>query len=788
MIRRRVGVGKKPADGQRRTAQRGRAARDLIELRRAYVSDATFPKVLMTEGTEAYCAAMRRIAALVFACGCVHPMSTPVQWPALDAQLLADSAATFNFRLGTPTALAVTPDGAVLFRRTPPREFAADLFELDTKSGAVKTLVTAGELLGTGTEQLSDAEKARRERSRTATKGIVNVDVSADGRTVLVPLAGTLFLIDRTSGDRRAIDPGGDAYDPRLSPDGTQIAFVRGGDLWIASRTAAPRQLTKHPEGIEYGVAEFAAQEELGRARGFWWSPDSKSIVFQRTDARAVDTIFVADARHPEQRPVPFKYPRAGTTNATVDLGVVSLTGGEPVWITWDLAKYPYLARVTWPEHGPPTIVVLSREQTDLAVIALDGGKQRVLLTEHDDAWLNVGSNITIRDTFEEPGAPRWLPDGNFLWSTESRGDWTLELRAPDGKLVRAITKPDFGMRALVGFDDAAGAAIVLASTDPTLEDIWRVPLDGSPPTRMTDGDGYASGSMENGVLVASTGLRAGGKRAFAIAGGARHELPSVAERPKLEPTTQIETVDLGGRKHYVAITRPRAFDANHRYPVLLKVYGGPHVLNVDSARDSYVMDQWYADAGFIVVRTDNRGTANRGRDWERAVVGDLITICLEDQIGALQAIAARHRELDISRTGVFGWSFGGYVSLMGVLLRPDIFKAAVAGAPVTDWALYDTAYTERYMRMPQHNAEGYKRTSALTHASKLERPLLVIHGITDDNVHFANTLALIESLFVASKRAEVITLSATHMLPDPKLSFAREQVQVDFFRAHLGK
>src|SRR4029078_707206 len=204
------------------------------------------------------------------------------------------------------------------------------------------------------------------------------------------------------------------------------------------------------------------------------------------------------------------------------------------------------------------------------------------------------------------------------------------------------------------------------------------------------------------------------------------------------------------------------------------------------AARDAYVMDQWYADAGFIVVRSDNRGTPNRGRAWERAILKDLITIPLDDQVAALQAMGARHRELDLSRVGVFGWSFGGYFSTLAVLLRPDIFKAAVAGAPVTDWALYDTAYTERYMKTPQQNPEGYKSTSAWTHAAKLERPLLVIHGITDDNVHFAHTLALIEALYVAGKRAEGVTLSATHMVPDPKLAFAKVFIQIDFLRQHL--
>jgi dipeptidyl-peptidase-4 len=220
---------------------------------------------------------------------------------------------------------------------------------------------------------------------------------------------------------------------------------------------------------------------------------------------------------------------------------------------------------------------------------------------------------------------------------------------------------------------------------------------------------------------------------------------------------------------------------------VLLKVYGGPHVVTVEAGRDAYVMDQWYADAGFIVVRVDGRGTPHRGRAWERAVLRDLITVPLDDQIAALQAIRVRHPELDLARVGVFGWSFGGYFSTMAALLRPDVFKAAIAGAPVTDWALYDTAYTERYMKTPAANPEGYRATSALTHAARLTRPLLVLHGITDDNVHFVHTLALIEALYVAGKRAEVITLSATHMLPDPRLAVARERVQVDFFRQHLG-
>jgi len=709
--------------------------------------------------------------------------ATETQWPALDEKLLADSAATYNFRLGLPTPLAVTPDGNVLFRRTQARAFAADLFELDTKTGAVKTLFAVSD----GDEHLSDAEKARRERTRTATKGVVGIDVSSDGKTVMIPLAGMFEIVDRASGGKRTVDPKGEAYDAHLSPDAAHIGFIRGGDVWVMPAAGgAAKQLTKHTEGFENGIADFAAQEELDRTRGWWWAPDSKQIVFQRTDNRPMDTLYVADARHPEKAPTPFKYPRAGRPNAIVDLGIISVAGGQPRWITWDLAKYPYLARVTWSKSGPLSLVVLSREQQDLALLAVDDkDKISTLITEHDDAWINVprarGGSIGYA-----PGTPLWLADGSgFLWTTERTGDqWSLESRNRDGSLKEGATVYMVpSLRELVGVD--GGEPIVTVNgQDPLRSEILRV--TSGPPKLVLQEDGVIAADFDNGVIVASMALASGGKKTIAIRDGKTFELPSVAETPSLVPTTSLESVTLDGRTHYVAITRPRAFDKAKKYPVILKVYAGPSSQYVDAARDTYVMDQWYADAGFIVVRSDNRGTPYRGRTWERAVLKDLITIPLDDQVKALQAVGAKYPELDMGRVGVTGWSFGGYFSAMAVLLRPDVFHAAVAGAPVTDWALYDTAYTERYMRMPQNNPEGYKHGNAMTHAAKLSRPLLLVHGITDDNVHFAHTLALIEELYVNHKRAEVITLSATHMVPDPKLSLAREQTQIDFFRQHL--
>jgi dipeptidyl-peptidase-4 len=370
---------------------------------------------------------------------------------------------------------------------------------------------------------------------------------------------------------------------------------------------------------------------------------------------------------------------------------------------------------------------------------------------------------------------------------TEQHGAWSLELHAPDGAWVRQLLPPHFGLRTFCGFARNGRELLVTGAVDPREQHVWRLDLAGGEPQRLTDGGGVHTVWSDRDTYLLTSARRDGGTLIQAIRGTFAVDLPTVAERPPVVPTTQLDHVIVEDRVHYVAITRPTGAEPGRRYPVLLKVYAGPHVQTVVDARDTYTVDQWYADAGFIVVRIDGRGTPSRGRTWERAVLGDLGTIPLADQTDALLALGAKHPELDLDRVGVFGWSFGGYMSAMAVLRRPDVYKAAVAGAPVTDWALYDTAYTERYMKTPAANTEGYARASALTYADGLSRPLLLLHGITDDNVHFAHALALIEALYLAGRRAEVVTLSATHMVPDPRLASARERAHVDFFRAHLG-
>jgi dipeptidyl-peptidase 4 len=756
----------------------------------------------------AFCCAALATALATSACVVNQPGAsvarpnerTSMKWPELNQDFLAQAAATFNFRLGSPIPLMVTADGMVLFRRTPARSFAADLYMMNSKTGQESLLVSAEQLLAGGAEKLSDAEKARRERTRTATRGVVSISADRDGTKLLVPIGQRVFVVDRSKAGAPSVYElnagAGFPFDPRMSPDGSKYAFVRDGDMWIASTdpkvAEVPRKITSHPAGIEYGTADFAAQEELNRTRGFWWSPDSKYIVFQRTDATKVDTLYVADSRHPDKEPVPFKYPRAGTNNAVVDLGLItadisagaSRTINTPIWATWSTQEYPYLADVMWSPGTPLVVTLLNREQTKVAMLTIESatGKLTPIQTETDEAWINMRNSD-----------PVWLEDGSgYLWMTEASGEWMIERHAANGKKIATLTAPGLGLRSIAGVDEKRREIYVNASIDPTQSHVYRLSLDAlSTPIAMSDvaTGGLHAAMYKHGLLVINDAAKAGGNAVTVRSGdGKSMVLASVAERPTLTPTTILAESQSPktGRKYRTSITRPRSFVAGTKYPVLLKVYAGPGVVTVTDTLDAYLMDQWYADAGFIVVRADGRGTPDRGRDWERAILSDLITVPMDDQIDALQTLGQAHPEMDMSRVGVFGWSFGGYFSTMAALMRPDVFHAAVAGAPVTDWQMYDTAYTERYMKTPAANVDGYARTSALTYAEKLSRPLLIIHGITDDNVHFAHTLALIEKLYVAGKRAEVVTLSATHMVPDPKLNLAREQVQVDFFRQHL--
>ncbi|MBI1796704.1 MAG: DPP IV N-terminal domain-containing protein [Candidatus Eisenbacteria bacterium] len=722
------------------------------------------------------------------------PAHTPAAAPAPADTFLAQLAATRRFRDGQPNAVALTPDGsAVLFLRSAPRGAPVqNLYALDVASGKERVLLTADAILGGKGERLTAEERARRERQRQTARGIVSYELSDDGRRILVPLAGRIFVIDRAAhaapdgATRELKGAAGFPLDPRFSRDASQVACVRDHDLYVIDvASGRERRLTEGGgETASNGEAEFVAQEEMAREHGYWWSPDGRTIAYEHSDVSHVEKLRIADPAHPEKPPQEWPYPRPGKDNADVTLGLIPATGGATTWVKWDRARYPYLASVDWPEHGPLTILVQNRTQTEEALLAVEpaSGATTSLLVERDSAWLNLFKDM-----------PRWLERGDsFLWMTERNGATQLELRARDGHLLRALTKPEPGLRPELDLDERHGMVWTRGGPDPTESQIFQVPLAaGGKPAPFTREPGLhgVTFAKDHGVLVHELTPLAGSPRWSVQARDGRvlGELTSVAETPSLAPSLEFTTAgdSLGCR---AVIVRPRAFDPARRYPVIVSVYGGPHSQTVQANSRNYLGQQWLADHGFIVVSIDGRGTPNRGRAWERAIKNDLIRVPLHDQAAALEALGRRYHEMDLARVGIYGWSFGGYFSVLAVERRPAVFHAAVAGAPVTDWLDYDTHYTERYMGLPDRNAAGYRESSALTWAKDLERPLLILHGTADDNVYFLHSLKLCDALMRAGKHFEFVPFRGyTHSVADSLGVTQVNQRIVEHFTRNLG-
>ena len=747
--------------------------------------------------------------SLVFA-GCwllATALAAPADPPANGDTFLRDYAETRGFMLGRPVNATPTPDGsAVLFLRAKSaREPSQELYEFSVATKETRRLLSPEDALKGAAESLSPEEKARRERQRISVGGFTAFSISKDNTLVLLSLSGKLYVLSRSSGIVRELATGpGTIVDPKFSPDSRKVAYVRNQDVCVfdlASRKETA-VTTGGTETVSHGLAEFVAQEEMARFSGYWWSPDSRRIVYEESDASKVESWYVADPAQPGNEPSRTFYPRPGKENVSVRLGVAFVDGSEEtVWIDWDRAKYPYLGKVTWSEHGPLTLTVLSRDQTDLALLSADPtwGETSILLTEHDDAWVNLPQDV-----------PVWLSEedgGGFLWASERSGWRNLEKHDADGHLTKALTTNEDNFRTLSGV--ACGRVYTLDSrASPMSLDSLAERLDGQSnpadqsglsvmgepgPRHVTLGD-----SQTIYVMEVQSRARMLHVRVIRDDDSLVGELPSVASEPPFIPRAEFEHPNLGTNPvqkeigYFTTLIRPRNFDpaANYRYPVIVDVYGGPGHQQVVASMRPYLLDQWLADHGFIVVAIDGRGTPGRGRDWERAIAGHFGSVPLDDQVEALKLLGAKHPEMDMDRVGITGWSFGGYMSALAVLRRPDIFKAAVAGAPVSEWMDYDTCYTERYLGVPgaRRWPDAYKEGSLLTYAAGLSRPLLVIHGTADDNVYLRHSLELLNAFFRAGKTAEFLPLSSfTHMVPDPVVRTRLEERIVEYFRQHLA-
>jgi len=707
-----------------------------------------------------------------------------------------DLAETRSYSLGQPINPQITrDDAAVVFLRGGPRDPVLRLYELDVASGRERELVTPSQILGKAEEVLSPEEKARRERTRNLNRGFTSFEITKDGTRLLLTLSGKLYVVNRADLKITAL-PGENWISPHLSPDGAYVAAVKGGELNVIDLASLKSHAVTSgaSETLSHGTAEFVAQEEMDRDDGYWWSPDSQWLAYQETDDSAVEPRYIADPMNPAYPPQKMPYPRAGSANSKVRLGVVPRDGGTTKWILWNAEKFPYLARVDWREASAPlTILVQDRAQQEERLLAVDAttGVTRHLLTEADPAWLNL-KNYTSWPRQVDTKAPFWLKDGRqFLWATERRGYWQLELHDASGALVRELTPVDFGYRYLVGVGEGSDLAFVVASEDPTEAHLWQIPLAGGPGSRLTTARGLhaAELSKDGRVYIHKFNLLDGeyGTEIVSANGAKPRTIASVAETPRAYPRVEITRTD-GSRSYFAALFRPGDFQAGRKYPVILSVYAGPSLNVVNAASRFYFIDQWMADQGYIVARLDGRGTPLRGRDWERAVRGNLIDVALNDQIEGLRALGAKYPEMDLTRVGVTGWSFGGYFSAMATIRRPDVFKAGVAGAPVVSWENYDTHYTERYLGLPNEDPEGYKISNVLTYAGDLSRPLLLIHGLTDDNVYFQHSVELADALFLAGKPYEFMPLLGTHMAAASSsiVQLREEQRIMEFFHRNL--
>ncbi len=700
--------------------------------------------------------------------------------------LLEQHAATNRFRFGAPTSLTFTKDNAaLLYLRSGPRDAVRDLYQLDLETGEEQLLVTAERLLGGAEEELTAEELARRERQRDAGRGLSSFSLSPDGDTVLLPLSGRLFLLDRATGSVRELESDhASPIDARFSPDASMIAAVRDGDLYVADVESAKehRLTTSEHERVSYAEAEFIAQEEMSRDKGYWWSPDSEKILYQRTDTRDVVTFRIMDPADPGKAPREWPYPRAGTNNAVVTLHLHYLPSGKVIDVEWDRETYPYLATVKWPKNAPLTLVVQNRPQTEAAILTVDPltGETRTLHTERDDAWIDLDQSV-----------PKWLNDGSaFFWSSERDGARTLELRDQNGSLLHAVTTPEQGYTQLLGVSE--DEVFFKTRTNQIETHVARAPhhVPRGRGGNLTSGLGLFSAKFSDDANIhARQGQRPDGTRVSEIWNAEERiaVLPDYRERPNRKINAEFTTIT-GERDYRASIVRPADFDPTKKYPVLMRVYGGPTSVITRPTATALALDRWFADHGMIVVRFDGRGTPGRGSTWLREVNGDFISAPLDDLEDFVSAVCAAFPEMDSDRVGVFGWSWGGYYSAMAACRLPDTFTSAVIGAPVADWLDYDTHYTERYMGVPGEPGVDYGASSVLTYADQLEVPVLLIHGTADDNVYFTHSAKLADAWLRAGIPFEFLPLAGeTHSVTDPAVAIPMYERIAEFFVRTLG-
>ncbi|MEL6891543.1 MAG: prolyl oligopeptidase family serine peptidase [Actinomycetota bacterium] len=739
-------------------------------------------------------------------------------------------ARTQRFTLGEPRNLTVAPDGSriVFLRSSAGDDGANSLWVKELPSGDERVVADPRALRdaagGSSGAAITAEERARRERTRDGSTGITSYATDRDCKVAAFALDGKLYTAGLLSGHARHLPIEGPVFDPRPDPTARRLAYVSGRQLRIGELDGSSSVLAgddpHESESVSWGAAEFIAAEEMQRLRGFWWSPDGTRLAVCRVDTAPVGRWTIADPAAPDTAARTIAYPAAGTDNAAVSVHVLGLDGSTHE-IEWDREFFPYVAHVDWTTAGL-VLACQSRDQQNSIVVRVGDAELadatlrivegEVVASDYDDAWVE---NV--------PGLPHVFDGGGVL--THSDDDGTRRLLLDD----RPISPPDLQVRSVVGTigarddrapadDDAdqrdpddAGPAIVFVANHvdtPTETHVWITRVNGAAEP-LTSAPGIHTAVVGGSTLVVRrVQLDAPGATFTVHDLGSGHDrsngsdpagalgdhsevgtIASLAETPNIAPN--VELLRLGERDLATAVLFPTGFDPTdadaERLPVLLDPYGGPHAQRVVANHNAMLASQWFADQGFCVIVADGRGTPGRGSEWERAVRHDLADPPLDDQVDALRAAAEHYECLDLRRVAIRGWSFGGYLAALAVLRRPDVFHAAIAGAPVTEWRLYDTHYTERYLGDPNVTAEVYDANSLLPLAPDLSRPLLLVHGLADDNVVAAHTLQLSSALLAAGRPHEVLPLvGVSHMTPQEVVAEHLLLHQLEFLRRSL--
>ncbi|WP_292051145.1 MULTISPECIES: S9 family peptidase [unclassified Brevundimonas] len=665
-----------------------------------------------------------------------------------------------NPSLAGPVArgVSLSPDGElVAFLRS--REDDVDVLDLwaaPVSGGDAFKLIDARALVPDAGE-LSEAEKARRERMRISQRGVVEYSWDEQGRYILAPLEGDIFLANRADGSvRRLTETAADEIDAKVSPKGSFVSFVRDQNLVILNlETGAEQAITTDGKDlITWATAEFIAQEELDRDTGYWWSPDEKYIALQRTDESTVDIIPRLDISGGGASVVEQRYPRAGRPNAVVELFIQDVTTGNRVQVDLGANKDIYLGRVNWAADGSVAYVQrLSRDQKTLDLLSVDPatGRSRVIATQTSNAWVPLTHNFKA------------LKDGNFIWSSEETGWQHLYLYNKDGRRLRAITRGEYPVKALNGVNQDTGEVFFTASMRdgkelPIEQQLFKASLRRTvTPTEITPRGGWWSASV-NGTGTAYVGnysdLNTPSQSALYRIDGTRvrwieenrlqpgHPFWPFAERQQ-KPT--FGTLESHGETLVWQMTTPPDFDPSKKYPVVMQVYGGPSGGGVKRSWQP-ATTQLLTEAGYIVFRLDNRGEGDRSAAFKQALYLKMGQPEIEDQVLGANYLRSLPY-VDADRIAMMGWSYGGFMSLMA-LTEPQMgLAAAISGAPPTEWSLYDTAYTERYMSTPQGNVAGYAASDVNNRLENLTGRLLLMHGMADDNVIFENTTRVLNAL-----------------------------------------